>query len=547
MKFKCALAVLIAISAMVTTVNAAGIRTEVDGTTITVTVATDADCKANILVAKKGTNIRDNANLYEMAQVQADGEGKITHIFTIPEFRNSISSYGEYEVFVKPEDGEMLTGEFTFATESDIAELVTALTAQDADYAAIFAESSPYRISLKAIGCLMDSYDALDDKTGVITTFASGITAGSDGTDIVSLLNGAITIENIRDAASADVALELYSPKFNEKNYLNFDNKRKEYVVATICGYLPFESPADFNAKYEKVNALYEVNIARFDKMSDVLDEYKTILGIAGKDAYQNYLGLSYSKKVTANEELASIFKKGYVTTTAGLCEAIDSAYEKANKKSGTTTGGSGGGGGTGFISPGPEVITPNPDAPGNIISGEFNDLDSVSWAKEAILALKEKGIVSGTGNGQFSPNDTVTREAFTKMIVMASGLYKPGETAEFDDISSDDWCYSYVASAFNNKLVYGISETSFGKGSNISRQDMAVIAYRAAKDSGRMNKGREMTTFSDANLISDYAQEAIEALYTTGVLNGSDGQLRPLSTATRAEASVIIYNLFVK
>ena len=50
-----------------------------------------------------------------------------------------------------------------------------------------------------------------------------------------------------------------------------------------------------------------------------------------------------------------------------------------------------------------------------------------------------------------------------------------------------------------------------------------------------------------DGDKIADYAKEAIEALYKTGVLNGSDGYYRPTDSATRAEAAVIIYNLFVK
>lgn len=548
MKFKSALAALIAFSMLGTAVQAAGVRTEVNGTAVTLTATTVKNTKANIIVSRKGVDINDNANIYEMIQVRADGNGKITHTFTIPEFRDDVSSYGEYDVFVKPEDGDMLTGEFAYVTESDIVALMTAVTAADADYSAIFAQDAPQRVSLKAIGCLMEQYDALEDKSSVIAAAEAGVTADTDSAELVNIFNGAITMASVADSATAEAALELYSPKFNGESYVNFDEARQDYVAATICAYMPFESPADFNAKYEKVNALYEVNSAKFDKMTDVLDTYKTILGIESDAAYEDYLDLSYSKKIEANEELAATFKKAYVTTTSALSDAIGAAVKKANKKnsgSGSSSSGSGGVG-TGYVSAGPETINPQPGIT-NAASNEFTDLDSVSWAEEAILALKEKGIVSGMGDGKFNPNDTVTREAFTKMIVMAAGVYTPGENVTFDDISADDWCYSYVASAFNNKLVYGISETTFGKGSNISRQDMAVIAYRAAKDSGKIHIGREMITFSDDYLISDYAREAIEALYTTGVLNGSDGELRPLSTATRAEASVIIYNLFVK
>lgn len=547
MKFKSAFVALIAFLTLSTAAQAAGVRTEVNGTTVTLTATAAKNTKANIIVSRKGEDINKNANIYEMIQVKADADGKIKHTFTIPEDKNGVSSYGEYNVAIKPEDGDMLTGEFAYVTGDDITDLMKAITAPDADFSAIFAPEAQQRVSLKAIGCLMEQYDKLEDKSGVIAAVEAGVTADTDSEGLVTIFNGAITMESITNSTTARAALELYSPKFNDKSYVDFDEARQTYVAATICSYMPFESPADFDAKYKKVNALYEVNSATFDKMTDVLDTYKGVLGIENDKNYKDYLGLTSQKLIKANEELVTAFKKAYVKTTSELSDAIEAAVKAAKKSSGSSGGGSSSGGASsGYVSAGPETINPLPGST-NAANGEFSDLDSVSWAKEAILALKEKGIVSGTGDGLFNPNEAVTREAFTKMIVMAAGVYTPGENVVFDDVSPEDWCYSYVASAFNNKLVYGISETLFGKGYNISRQDMAVIAYRAAKDSGRIHVGREMTTFNDDYLISDYAREAVEALYTTGVLNGSDGEMRPLSTATRAEASVIIYNLFVK
>lgn len=544
MKLKSALAAVIAFSTLGTAVQAASVRTEVKGTTVTLTATAVGNTKANIIVSRKG-DINNNANIYEMIQVKADENGRIKHTFTIPEKRNGVSSYGEYNVAIKPENGNMLTGEFAYVTNDDVIDLMGAVTAEDADYNKIFAPDAQQRVSLKAVGCLMEQYDNLADKSDVIAAVEAGVTADTDSAGLVKIFNGAITMASITDSTTAKAALELYSPKLNDKSYVDFDKARQDYIAATICTYMPFDSPADFDAKYEKVNALYEVNSAKFDKMTDVLDTYKDVLGIENDDNYKDYLDLTSKKMVTANEELVTAFKKAYVKTTSELSDAIEDAVKVAKKSSGGS-GSSSSGVSSGYVSAGPETISPQPGVT-NAGNGEFTDLGSVSWAKEAILALKEKGIVSGTGDGQFNPNDPVTREAFTKMIVIAADVYTPGENVTFDDVSPDDWCYSYVASAFNNKLVYGISETTFGKGSNISRQDMAVIAYRAAKDSGKIHVGREMTTFSDDYLISDYAREAVEALYTTGVLNGSNGEMRPLSTATRAEASVIIYNLFVK
>jgi len=51
--------------------------------------------------------------------------------------------------------------------------------------------------------------------------------------------------------------------------------------------------------------------------------------------------------------------------------------------------------------------------------------------------------------------------------------------------------------------------------------------------------------TFADANLISDYAVEAIGALSAAGLLNGTgDNCYSPLATLTRAQAAKITYEL---
>ena len=51
--------------------------------------------------------------------------------------------------------------------------------------------------------------------------------------------------------------------------------------------------------------------------------------------------------------------------------------------------------------------------------------------------------------------------------------------------------------------------------------------------------------TFADENEISDYAKEAVNALYNNGLINGIDGsRFAPANHATRAEAAKIIYNL---
>ena len=140
MRFQKAVLAAAILSVMGATAYADGVRTEVQGTTVTVTASAASKTKANIFVSRKGQT--DNANIYEMIELTADENGKLVHSFTIPESRNGISSYGEYEVLVKPEGAELLTGSFAYATSEDLINLMNALKANGADFSAMFSKDS---------------------------------------------------------------------------------------------------------------------------------------------------------------------------------------------------------------------------------------------------------------------------------------------------------------------------------------------------------------------------------------------------------------------
>lgn len=178
-----------------------------------------------------------------------------------------------------------------------------------------------------------------------------------------------------------------------------------------------------------------------------------------------------------------------------------------------------------------------------------FNDISSVSWAKEAINGLYEKKIINGVGGKKFAPDLTVSREELVKMLVSACGESVTDKEAVFTDVDSSKWYAPYVASAFESGLTNGVSDTEFGVGSSVTRQDLAVMVYRAAVKKGLIeNDENAVNTFSDAASCADYANEAIAALSASGAINGSDGNsFKPNDHCTRAEAAKIIYNVFFK
>lgn len=267
--------------------------------------------------------------------------------------------------------------------------------------------------------------------------------------------------------------------------------------------------------------------------------------------AFSNYIGTGESGK---DKRYAYVSDKNW-NSYEDLKEAFD-GYEEPG--SGGGSGGSGGGGGgsssggSGGKFSGAEISTELIEDkkeqneikthPLNI----FNDLETVAWAEEAIINLTEKGVLNGVGNSMFAPNNTITREEFSAMLVRA--FISDAEMAEisFSDTKKGEWYYESVAKAYSAGIVNGTSANIFGTGQSITRQDMAVMLYRMSKHiKFNIAVPEDYIEFLDDEIISDYAKDAVYALRGAGVIKGvSDLEFAPLANATRAQAAKMIYGL---
>ena len=206
--------------------------------------------------------------------------------------------------------------------------------------------------------------------------------------------------------------------------------------------------------------------------------------------------------------------------------------------------GGSSSGGGGSFTGGGVVMPDQNPAITQPPVAGNyFPDMGDAAWAVKYVDSLKERGVVAGDNNGNFNPHNNITREEFAKMIVLALKLETAYDSVlPFTDIDKDHWAYLYVSTAYENGLIQGISEDAFGTGNPITRQDMAVIIARAIERFNIAGKN-EPIDFTDSDNIDSYAAEAVARLSALEIFGGDDyGNFRPKDTATRAEASKVLY-----
>lgn len=175
-----------------------------------------------------------------------------------------------------------------------------------------------------------------------------------------------------------------------------------------------------------------------------------------------------------------------------------------------------------------------------------FRDVGAGDWFYGAVEYVNTAELFDGTGAEAFSPNEPMTRGMFVKVLGSAAGVVPGGESASrFADVPEDAYCAPYVAWAAETGVVKGTSDTTFSPEEPITREDMAVMLYQYAKAYGYDTSYEEekLEAFPDSGEVAGYAQVAMAWAVTQGVLAGSGGYLEPKGVATRAETAQIFYN----
>lgn len=301
-------------------------------------------------------------------------------------------------------------------------------------------------------------------------------------------------------------------------------------------------------ANMSSIRKIEDLNIAMKHQalLQEVEDSHPNIISRLLTDFPQLFTGVNYqgyNSLTTTQQSAVNIAVTGKVYSSlnalaneinAQILVASTSTYVPG--ESNTSTGGKGGKGGTGnYLAPAESLETVKTEL--------FDDIDSVSWAKEAIIYLYDAGIVSGKGNNKFAPNDNVTRAELAKMLVLGFGLESKGDAKIFKDVATGAWYADYVSVAASNGLINGDEKGRFNPDKPVTRQDAAVMMYRAIKTDEKTEKA----FFEDYNDIADYSEAAVDYMYQKGIINGiGDGKFAPKSNVTRVQVAKMLYLLLV-
>ena len=156
----------------------------------------------------------------------------------------------------------------------------------------------------------------------------------------------------------------------------------------------------------------------------------------------------------------------------------------------------------------------------------DFTDVADDFWGKEAIDAVVEQGLMTGTSETTFAPNATTTRAMLMTILARMDGV---------DTTGSDPW----YAKGMEWAVAEGISDGTNPE-ATITREQLAVMLYRYA---GSPAVSTDALTFGDADQVSDWAMDGVRWAVANGIISGKgNNTLDPQGSATRAEVAQMLY-----
>jgi len=196
-----------------------------------------------------------------------------------------------------------------------------------------------------------------------------------------------------------------------------------------------------------------------------------------------------------------------------------------------------------------------------NCPSAAYSDLNTAKWYHAATDYVISKGIMGSASSTSlvFEPNAHVTRAMIASVIYHLNGTPSiEGMTCPFNDIADEKEYSDAITWAYNAKIMNGKTETTFGPGDNISRQEIAAIIYGMLDKDGSIAKSQGLTEdlaiiylvnsesgYSDGAKIANNAAIAVAVLKEAGIMKGdAAGTFRPQDYLSRAELAQIIFNV---
>lgn len=160
-----------------------------------------------------------------------------------------------------------------------------------------------------------------------------------------------------------------------------------------------------------------------------------------------------------------------------------------------------------------------------------FTDVPMDAYYHDAVLWAYENGIAAGTTETTFSPQDTCTRGQVVSFLWRAAGCPEPTSSVNpFTDVKESDYFYDAVLWAYENGIVAGMTETTYGPAVTCTSAHVVTFLWRANGKPAGETTGTE------------YYAEAVAWADAEHLLDGTDTPFAPGNNSPRADIVTYLY-----
>ena len=186
------------------------------------------------------------------------------------------------------------------------------------------------------------------------------------------------------------------------------------------------------------------------------------------------------------------------------------------------------------------------PEEPATDVSDIFIDIAPNAWYKDAVQYAYDNGLMTGVSDTEFAPEATTTRAMIVSILARLENVTS-AEDAGFADVSAGDWYATAVNWAASAGVVSGTGDGNFSPNAAITREQLAAMLMNYSAWKGEDVSARaDLSTYSDQP--STWATETMSWAVAEGLIIGvTADQLQPQASATRAQVAAILQRFLCK
>lgn len=271
---------------------------------------------------------------------------------------------------------------------------------------------------------------------------------------------------------------------------------------------------------------------------------FNTAPAFASNYNYKVYAGESKESAVEIKNPTAETFTKSKYVKIVPDTSGGGSSDDDDDINGGNNTGGSNG---KGTSAPTTPTVPTTPIVPAEGSKKPVEDvLTNVGthWALNSIQAVYERGIMTGTSANEFSPDAQMSRGMLITALGRLAGINALDFTSSsFNDVDMASYYRPYAEWSLKNNIVQGTGNGNFSPENFVTREELAVILVSYARAMGyELSSVEGAQFFEDYSSISIWAREAIEIMRNANIMLGdSSNSFNPKAPATRAEIAAVL------